>query len=498
MRLGRLDVCRKTLSENKEDMDDLTEDFRKKYNIPQLQLSMHLKRGFHFSIDRKFLDVKDFPDEFIQVDAGKKFHRFSSNELVQLNSRYCDSLQEIWRLTEIELGSLLNAVFEVDAITSLHRLCDSVAILDTVASFVGYSSYCQVPTERPKLTVGGPIALQKAYHPILLDMKPHAAIPNDIFLDETSALHMISGRNQAGKSTFIRMVALVIVMAHTGCMVPTKFASIRILKRITTRFNTSDDPSQSQSNYSREMHDVATIVEAIRQPGESAFEEKRIDNQASVSPNSSSTLVLIDELGRSTSTLDGFAISYAVAEYLSSCANVLTLFTTHFLGLGAMANINPVINAFHLETVQSSENSTYSTGTEDGTSRKFTFTVQSGMLTETSYGIDTARLAGFPHNVAVRARELLSAMPVRSIANVSDFTRANIAPSDRDKRQLQRAISLVSVAQRVSLIQSSANGPSEARRLLIELQRKLRIPKEKMKNNQVQSSHCRTTGKTEE
>lgn len=495
---GRLDVNRKTLAENKEDMDVLTEEVRKKYNLPKLQLRMHLKRGFHFSIQRKFLDVTDFPDEFVQIDAGKKIHRFSSTELVQLNSRYHDSLQEIWRITEVELGSLLNAIFKVDALTALHRLCDGVAILDTVASFVTYSSYCQAQTERPKLTIGGPIALQKAYHPVLLDMKPQGAAPNDVFLDETSALHIISGRNQAGKSTFIRMVGLVTVMAHTGCMVPAQFASVRILKRISTRFNTNDDPCQSQSNYSKEMHDVATIIDSIRQHQDNPNDEMVEHRQSPLSTDSSDTLVLIDELGRSTTTLDGFSISYGVAEYLASCPNVLTLFTTHFLGLGALAKVNPLVNAFHLETVPvPNEGQSARTETEEVARRKFTYTVLSGILTETSYGIDTARLAGFPYNVAKQAQELLVSMPVRSINNASDFARANLTLGQREKRQMQRATSVIAIAQRISLIQSSANGPGEVRRLLMELQDRVRTSQQRGRSRRDQPSGSRATSAME-
>lgn len=475
-------------------MDTLTEELQTKYNLPQLQLSMHLKRGFHLSIHRKFLQVKDFPDEFIQVDEGKKIHRFSSTELVHLNARYNDALQEIWKLTEIELGSLLNEIFKVEALTALHRLCDSVAILDTLTSFVTYSSFCPAQTERPKLTYGGPIALQKAYHPTLLDLKPQSAVPNDIFLDETSALHIISGRNQAGKSTFIRTIGLITVMAQTGCMVPAKFASVRILKRIATRFNTSDDISQSQSHFSKEMHDIATIIDGIREHQDSANDEKAGNAQPTQDSNPQSTLVLIDELGRSTSTLDGFSIAYAVAEYLSSCPNVLTLFTTHFLGLGAMAKVYPVINAFHLETVPvPNEREPAHTEQESLAQRKFTYTVLSGILTDTSYGIDTARLAGFPDRVTKEARDLLPQMPVRNIHRATDFAKAHFALSEREKRQLQKAKSVVSVAQRISLIQSSANDPGEVRRLLMELQIKVRNSQQRGKNRVGQASGSRAT-----
>lgn len=472
----------------------LTEEVQKKYNLPKLRLCMHLKRGFHFSLHRKFLEVKDFPDEFIQVNEGKKIHRFSSTELVNLNARYNDALQEIWRLTEIELGSLLNEIFKVEALTALHRLCDSVAILDTLTSFVTYASFCPAQTQRPKLTDGGPIALQKAYHPTLLDLKPQSAIPNDAFLDETSALHIISGRNQAGKSTFIRTVGLITLMAHTGCTIPAKFASVRILKRITTRFNTGDDISQSQSHFSKEMHDIATIIDGIREHQDSAQDENVGNNQPEQGSKSPSTLVLIDELGRSTSTLDGFSIAYAVAEHLSSCPNVLTLFTTHFLGLGAMATIYPVINAFHLETVpMPNERQSTQTEQESVVQRKFTYTVLSGILTDSSYGIDTARLAGFPERVAKEARDILPQMPVRTIHQATDFAQAHFAPSEKEKRQLQKAISVVSVAQRISLIQSSTNDPDEVRRLLMKLQIKVRKSQQRGKSMAGQASGSRAT-----
>lgn len=454
----------------------LTEELREKYGIHKLQLSMLVKRGYHLSIQRKFLDIIDFPEEFTQIDEGKT-HRFTTVDLLQLNARYEDSLKEVWEQTEMELGSLLNEIFDVKVLTALHRFCDSIAILDTLTSFLTYSSLCQAPTERPRLSEGGPIALKEAHHPILLETKATVSVPNDIFLDETSALHIISGRNQAGKSTFIRMVGLLTVMAHTGCPVPAKFASVRLLRRIATRLSTCDDISQSQSHFSKEMHEVATIVESVRESGRSAEDSGTNANRTSGgNSNGGSTLVLIDELGRATSTVDGFSIAYAVAEHLASCPNVLTLFTTHFLGLGAMSRVNPTISDFRLNTVSQTMVGDEGIVRDDEgePSTKFTYKVTSGILTDSNYGIDTAKLAGFPDAVIADAQEVKKEIPVRTITHAEDFAKTCFQLDQSRNDERRKWFSVVSVAHQISLITSSTENNRERHKLLAEYQSKVK------------------------
>lgn len=474
---GRLDVSRKTLNENIEDMKTLTEELRKKYGLHKLELSMYVKRGYHFSIHKKFLPVKDLPNEFNQIDEGKKVHRFSSDELNQLNSRYHDSLEEIWRLTEIELGMLLNKIFDQKILTAVYRLCDSTAILDCLNSFVTYSSLCQTNTERPKLTQCGPIALHGAYHPTLLDVKAQGTVPNDVFLDETCGLHIISGRNQSGKSTFIRTVGLICVMAHTGCTVPAKFACVRMLGRIATRFNTGDDISQSQSHFSKEMNDIASIFDSIRENGKAHKSLKTTSrNEKCCSTKVSSTLVLVDELGRATSTLDGFAIACAVIEALAACPNVLTLFTTHFLGLAFAATVNPTIKDFHMSTSSkpADRSQTADGGNTDLGRTRFNYTIVNGILSERNYGIETARMAGFPQHIAVEALKLREILPVRRITVASDFAERHLKLEKSEKDNFRKSSSIVSIAQRINLIQASTTDPMELRRLLQQLQTRVK------------------------
>lgn len=458
-------------------MNALTEELKTKYQLPKLQLAMNVRRGYHLTIPAKVLQVQDFPDEFIQVDEGQKLHRFSTTALVQLNARYQYSLQEIWKLQEIELASLLNTIFKVNVLTALHRLCDSIAILDMIISFVTYSSLCNVQTERPRLTASGPIALQLANHPILLHIRPNQVVPNDVFLDETSALHVITGRNQSGKSTFIRMVGLITIMAHAGCMVPAKFASVRLLRRVASRFARGDDITRQQSHFSQEMSDVAAIIRGIREREESLQDLKKRDGGKKTDAKGipSNTLVLIDELGRSTSTVDGFSIAYAVARYLSSCPNVLTLFTTHFLGLGAISTVSPIISTFHLETIPvPSEGQSAEASQLSSAPRKFTYNVLSGTLQETSYGISTAAHAGFVESIWKDAQMLSKEMPVRTINSVEDFASSHYGLNAASKRLIRKTASVVTLAQRISLIKHSTKDPIEIHRLLSELQKKVK------------------------
>lgn len=469
------------MGERIEDMLTLTEDTRKKYGLKKLDLSLHLKRGYHFSIASKFLDVKDLPEEFNRIDAGKKVHRFSSEQLERLNVRYQESLKEIWRLSELELGDLLGQVFQTDVLRAVHRLCDSIAILDCLVSFARYAPMCKFNPVRPKLTEDGPIELVRAHHPTALNIPGHKTVPNDVFLDDTSALHIISGRNQAGKSFFIKTVGLIVIMAHTGCWVPAESASVRVLKRIATRFVTGDDISQCQSSFSKEMQDVASLFDSVhyscRDVERAMKQEERTSSPHSDNDECSAyanTLVLIDELGRSTSTLDGFSIAYAVAEELAARPNTFTLFTTHFLGLGALAQVNPIVRNFHLVSESRSHGQGNGSGEDGAYEVTHTFKLSSGVLPDTSYGTETARMAGIPEDVVKDAEEIKLSLPHRRIDNPNSFFENFLALNVEDKEALRKANYIVAVVNQLCKISRSSSDEGEAHRLLVGLQQKLR------------------------
>lgn len=367
-----------------------------------------------------------------------------------MNSRYFECLSEVWKYTNYELGALLNIVFEKETISALYLLSDSVAMIDQITSFVTYSIMSAEPLVRPSIIRDGPaFAFKKAHHPILLSLKPTTSIPNDICMDETSALHIITGRNQSGKSTLIKTAGLLVIVAHTGCWVSAERATVRVCDRIMSRFSTSDEinAGQSQSHFSKEMADAAVILHAIQKnediakaklrPLTATFSNVQWNRSQVFENKYENLLVLMDELGRSTATLDGFTIAMAILEKLVSVPGVYTLFTTHFLGLSAMQSVHPCIRVYHMATksslqslaIQDQSGSPITPeasaqqlerdkGTEYMMNRKeFTFTLTPGVLDVSSYGIETARCAGFPKHVIESALEIKSKSSLRKVVS---------------------------------------------------------------------------------
>lgn len=318
-------------------------------------------------------------------------------------------------------------------------------MIDLITNFVTYMSSSAIPLVRPFMTANGPtVLLKKAHHPILLSLKPTGSIPNDICLDDTSALHIITGRNQSGKSTLIKTVGLLAIIAHTGCWVSAESASFRICDSIMSRFNTSDDinAGQSQSHFSKEMAEVAGILNAIHKNDEiakgklrplTATPKRAQWNQSELfEPNIDNFLILMDELGRSSSTLDGFTIAMAILERLIDVPGVHTLFTTHFLGLAAMQSVHPCVRVFNMTTNTNEEplrineelgseippDSSGSLPPLPGESpTEFTYTLATGVLDVSSYGIETARTAGFPRRVIEDASVIKPKISIKRIAS---------------------------------------------------------------------------------
>lgn len=508
MSTGQLDVGRKLLMEFKQEMDEITDEVRENTSLPKIKMCLQAKRGYHLSLPRTDIKYRNLPESFILVDQDTRLFRFSIEPLESLNRRFHDILQNIWMHTDKELGSLLGEIMQPANLSVLHQLCESIAILDCLVSFVTYASTCASQMTRPRFSSNGPIVLKGAHHPILLHMEAESSVPNDIFLDETSATHIITGRNQSGKSTFIRMVAVQAILAHTGCMVPALLAYVRVLHRITTKLNSHGDMMQGESHFSQEMRGVAAILHATK-PSESRV-QSRFSSAQSLTDSRSNTLVVIDEVGRATSTEDGFAFAFAIAEHLSKLPNVLTLFTTHFQGLCALSEAIPVISNFHLkavpQTVDRIENRVspeHDTSLHDdgdvNVNMKFTYKVENGKLKEREYGVETVRMAGFPREVVEMARELRSQVPDQSMQTAENVIHHHFRFTQSETEQLRQARNIVRIAQRKSVIEASTKSEEVRRRKLDGLKLKIlraRDSNVNAVNRQVgnEESHHRTPG----
>lgn len=472
--------------EFKHEMDEITDEVRENTGLSKIKLCLQAKRGYHLSLPRATVKQTDLPELFILVDQDTRLFRFTVERLEGLNRRFHDTLQNIWIYTDKELGSLLEQIMQPANLSVLHQLCESIAILDCLISFVTYASTCASQMTRPRFSPNGPIVLKGAHHPILAYMDVESSVANEIFLDETSATHIITGRNQSGKSTFIRMVAVQIVLAHTGCMVPAQLAYIRVLHRITTKLNSHGDMMQGESHFSKEMRSVATILHAIKALDSSA--QSRFSSAQSLTDSRPNTLVAIDEVGRATGTEDGFAFAFAIAEHLAKIPNILTLFTTHFQGLCALSEAIPVISNFHMKAVVQAQvedcndpiaafqNRVRSETHDDddvNVNVKFTYRVETGELADKEYGVETVRMAGFPKEVVKAAQELRPHVPQRCIQTAENVMRHHFRFTQHETDQLRQARSIIRVAQRKSVIEASTKSEEVKQRKLNDLKTKI-------------------------
>lgn len=460
------------LTERREDMEAIARNIREDLGLQKAKLCFQEKRGYHLVIPTNAMVRRDFPNYFISVHTGNRIHRFSTPQLESLNVLFHEKLQEVWQLTELELGGVLDEIMHPTNLSALHHLCDTVALLDCLVSFVTYASCCAVPTTRPKLRQGGPVALNRAHHPVLLRMNSETSVPNDIVLDETSRLHVVTGRNMSGKSTFIRMVAVMSILAHTGCRLPAKGAFVRLLSRITTKLSNNCEMMQNESHFSREMRDMARIFKVTGAEGMHDGDGGREE-----ATGSGSTLVVIDEVGRSTSIEYGFAFAYAIGEQLANKSNVLTLFVTHFHGVGALAKVNPLVHTFHLQTVtpnngrENADNGVAdSQGREGGRAEdathfnaniKFTYKIHDGDMGEEHYGLETARVAGYPEEGLRDAELLREQLTVRHIATADDVVAHLIKPTAEELEYVRKMQKVAWVAQQLSAIELTAKSLEE-------------------------------------
>ena len=256
---------------------------------------------------------------------------------------------------------------------------------------------------------GGLLLLEEARHPVLEQLAANEKfVPNDVRLDlETERLVILTGPNMAGKSTYIRQVAVLALLAHCGCFVPAKRAVVGLLDRIFTRVGASDDLGRGQSTFMVEMNETANIL-----------------NHAT-----SRSLVILDEIGRGTSTFDGLSIAWSVAEYLNTTLRARTLFATHYHELTELARLLPATKNYNVAV------------REWGDQIVFLRKIVPGG-TDKSYGIQVARLAGLPAPVLKRAKEVLRELEEEQLDDAGQPRLAKAKQKKERAREVLRELDL--------------------------------------------------------
>jgi DNA mismatch repair protein MutS len=337
--------------------------------IKSLKVRFNSVFGYFIEITNANLD--SVPQDYVRKQTTVNGERFLTPELKEVESKILGA-DERAKALEYELflrlrESVLKCLDELQTTARSIATLDVIASLAETARLYGYS--------RPVVTEDTRIAIRDGRHPVLdQNLTEEKFVPNDCLLDNTeNRLMLVTGPNMAGKSTYIRQVALIVLMAQIGSFVPAAEAEIGLVDRIFTRVGASDDLARGQSTFMVEMNETANIV-----------------NNAT-----DRSLVILDEIGRGTSTFDGLSIAWSVAEYLHDSIRARTLFATHYHEMTELSVICPGVKNYNVAVREWNDQIIFLRKIQSGAADK-------------SYGIQVARLAGLPKEIVDRAKEILT------------------------------------------------------------------------------------------
>ncbi len=374
---SELDELRDIISGGKSIIEKIENKEREATGIRNLKVSYNKVFGYYFEVTKSYYDL--IPDYFIRKQTLSNCERFITDELKIAENTILGANDKTVSLESDIFCEIRD--FIATKLSVVQKTATALANIDVLVSLA--VTAMKNNYTKPHIAIDGIIDIKNGRHPVVeLMQNDEIFVPNDAFLDLTdNKMLIITGPNMAGKSTFMRQVALIALMAQLGSFVPCDYAKISVVDQIFTRVGASDDLTSGQSTFMVEMSEVADIV-----------------NNAT-----KNSLVILDEVGRGTSTFDGISIAKAVAEYIATSKNIgcKTLFATHYHELIDLENELEGVKNFSVAVKRNGENI------------KFLHKIVRGGVDE-SYGIEVAKLAGIPNKIINRARELLATLEVEN------------------------------------------------------------------------------------
>ena len=363
-----LDDIRESARESFDWLDNLEKSEKARTGIRNLKTGRNRVFGYYIEVTNSQLHL--VPDDYIRKQTTKTGERYITQELKEVENIV---LNVQGRIDDLE-KKLFNGIQENIQVRTkaVQQTALGLSVLDVICSFAEVSS--KNGYVKPHVSDGDSISVHLGRHPVVEQSPVHSGfVPNDAYIDrEGSSLLLITGPNMSGKSTYMRQLALIVIMAQMGCFVPAKSADIGICDRIYTRIGSADNISMGQSTFYVEMAELANILNTA----------------------TSRSLVVLDEIGRGTSTFDGLSIAWSTVEFLAD-ARIRTMFATHYheltsIGVDGVRNLNVEVD-------------------ERDDTIEFTYRIAEGPASQ-SYGIQVAKLAGVPNSVLARAREVLESL----------------------------------------------------------------------------------------
>jgi DNA mismatch repair protein MutS len=365
---GEIDELREISSRGKDFIADLQTKERERTGVSSLKVGYNRVFGYYIEVTKA--NLQQVPDNYIRKQTLANGERYITAELKEYEAKVLGAEE---RLKKLEYREFVKIRDQISLQTErLQGTSFAVAEIDTLQSLAQIAE--KYNYQRPVINDGDVIDIFEGRHPVIERLSAEKFVPNDSLIDgDSNNISIITGPNMAGKSTYMRQVAVIILMAQIGSYVPCKEAKIGIVDRIFTRIGASDVITRGQSTFMVEMTETANIL-----------------NNAT-----GKSLIILDEVGRGTSTFDGISIAWAVVEYISKNLKTRTLFATHYHELAELSLVLDGIRNLNVAVKEWGDEIIFLRRIEEGTSDK-------------SYGIQVARLAGLPAETVKRAMEILS------------------------------------------------------------------------------------------
>lgn len=439
-----VDKFRRSRTDGKKWLSELEAKERERTGIKNLKIKFNRVFGYSLEVTNSFKEL--VPENYVRKQTLSNAERYITQELKELEDLILGAEDKLYAL-EYELFCNVRDTVGKEVLR-IQKTAKAVAALDVFASLALVAERNNYV--KPKINQNGVLDIKNGRHPVVEKMTEHDMfIPNDTYLDnQKKRISIITGPNMAGKSTYMRQSALIVLMAQIGCFVPAEKANIGIVDRIFTRVGASDDLASGQSTFMVEMTEVANILRNA----------------------TSRSLLILDEIGRGTSTFDGLSIAWAVVEHISNTklCGAKTLFATHYHELTELEGKLPGVNNYCIAVKEKGDDIVFLRKIVKGGADK-------------SYGIQVAKLAGVPDSVINRAKELVEELSNADItAAVKDLT----APKKKQKivyDQVDMAqMSLFDTVQDNDIVEEikgldlSNLTPMEAMNILYNLQNKIK------------------------
>jgi len=338
---------------------------RERSGISALKLGFNRIQGFFIEVSRK--DAERVPRDYVRRQTVKSAERFITTELKGFEDKVFSARDRALAREKSLYEEVLTQL--IDRLAQLQATAAGIAQLDALAGLAERAS--SLNWSAPELVEASVFEIRSGRHPVV-ERFTESFVPNDLRLDASRRMLIITGPNMGGKSTYMRQTALIAILAHIGSFVPAERALIGPLDRIFTRIGAADDLAGGRSTFMVEMTEAANILHNA----------------------TSHSLILMDEIGRGTSTFDGLSLAWAIARHIAAEVHAFTLFATHYFELTALARELDACANVHLDATEHADGIVFLHAVKDGPANR-------------SYGLQVAQLAGVPHAVIARARQYL-------------------------------------------------------------------------------------------